>query len=159
MGVITETLSKEIIVKKLRETGANNDIKRIKIIGCGICANLSCSISQGQNQPMTDLLQRPIALKKEMDKLSIHLKEEFPDVTNDYVNGLCVYTKKSDDKIQKMAQDADAIVVMSCPGGLKTVENIVTKDKVVVSGMKVKGFESVAIKRIGFEMYPILHYK
>lgn len=159
MGVITETLPKEIIIKKIKEISTNKDVKKLKIIGCGTCANLSCSISQGNNQPMMDLLNRPIALKKEMDKLSTDLNDIFTEVSNDYITALCVYTKRTENKIKKMIQNVDAIVVMSCPGGLKTVENIASKDKIVVSGMKVKGFESFSIKRVGFKIYPVVNYK
>ncbi|MCR6545987.1 hypothetical protein [Dehalobacterium formicoaceticum] len=141
MPVYSEPLPKDYLCKKLAE----NNSAKICIIGCGVCANISCSLYQGVNQPVMSIFFKPLAMNKEMDHLSNILQNEYHVTDSTVIMGLCKYTKKKEKSIQEVSNGADTVIVMSCPAGLKTVEAVLP-DKKIIHGMKLKGFKSVEFK-------------
>lgn len=143
--VYTEPISTEELInhiEKKNETCVTNDIL---IVGCGVCANISCSYFQNSKLPAMNLLLKPLAIEKEVDKIASRLKEKYITVDTINIMGLCGISEKSERKILQKSKYVDTIIIMGCPGGLKAVESYIHNKKFVM-GMRVKGFVAPKIK-------------
>lgn len=151
MPVYTEPLSKNVLYKRLEE----NNSKKICIVGCGVCANVSCSLYQGKNQPVMSMSGKPLAMERQINRLRKTLqKDDYTVTSTTTVLGLCKYSDKKEKEIQRLSENTDTVIVMSCPAGIKTIETAVP-DKKIVRGMQLKGFKSVEFKWKNFKMYSI----
>jgi len=56
------------------------------------------------------------------------------------------------EQLEKMSEDTEAVVVLSCKAGVSTINNEI-KNKKVVHGMQVKGFKSIKLKIKGFRIF------
>lgn len=143
--IYTEPLSAEKIIEQIEKKNTLGVTNNILIVGCSTCANISCSYYQGGIEPAMSILLKPIAMEKEIEKISSALKRKYKSVDSITIMGLCGVSGGHQRKIGSKAQNADTVIVMSCPGGLKAVEGYVDDKKLIV-GMQVKGFKAPKVK-------------
>lgn len=143
--VYTEPVNVEELIERIERKNDIGITKSILIVGCSVCANISCSYYREEAEPAMSIGLKPLALAKEIEIISPELKKKYDSVDSINIKGLCGISEKSKKKIASKAKDADTIIVMSCPGGLKAVESYFDNKKLVV-GMDVKGFKSPKIK-------------
>lgn len=143
--VYTEPISIEKLIQRIDKKDEERTTKDILIVGCGVCANISCSYYQGGEEPAMSLSLKPIALEKEIEIISEGLKKQYNSVDSINIKGLCGISKRSKRKIVSKADDVDTVIVMGCPGGFKAVESYLD-NKNIISGMDVRGFKSPKIK-------------
>lgn len=143
--VYTEPITAEKLIQQMEKKNNINVTKDILIVGCSVCANISCSYYQGAKEPAMSLLLKPLAIEKEIEKISSELKQKYNSVDSITIKGLCGISSRNEGKIMEKAKDVDTIIIMSCPGGFKAVERYSDNQKLIV-GMRVKGFKSPKIK-------------
>lgn len=143
--VYTEPMTVEQIIQLMEKNNNLGISKDILIVGCSVCANISCSYYAGTTEPAMSLFLKPLAIEKEIEIISSELKKKYDSVDSINIKGLCGISEKSKTKILAKANDADTIIVMSCPGGFKAVERYIDNKKLIM-GMNVKGFKSPKIK-------------
>lgn len=142
MGVYLEPHDRTFVVKKLAQLDKS---KKVAIIGCAACANMSRSSNIENPLPIRDIAMKPVALNVEMDALAKDLSKDHELVKRDHIMAMCSYSDKKEKKIRKIAKDADAVVVLSCAAGIQSVE-LALGHKNVVAGMKLKGFKPIRLK-------------
>lgn len=143
--VYTEPITAEELIQHIEKKNDINVTEDILIVGCSVCANISCSYYQGAKEPAMSLLLKPLAIEKEIEKISSELKQKYNSVDSINIKGLCGISTRSERKIMQKVKDADTIIIMSCPGGFKAVESYLDNQKLIM-GMRVKGFKSPKIK-------------
>ncbi|MEN8906892.1 MAG: hypothetical protein ABF289_13120 [Clostridiales bacterium] len=146
MPIYSVPLSDELILKKVFNS------KKILIIGCGACANISCNIHNNKNEPAFKFFMKPISIHKEISRLSLLLSNKNYEVDYLTLMGLCTDSNSKQKKILTKVKNADTIIVMSCTAGKNTILSTI-KNKHVIHGMKVKGFISIRLKRTGINTY------
>ncbi len=149
MPIYTEPLSDEILLSNLKHS---DETKEILILGCAACANISCNIYHGKNEPAMNVLMKPFSIEREIRRIKSILDKNNYLVDSCTITGLCTSSERKRKNIIKNANGKDTIIVMSCPGGLATVKSVIN-DKKIISGMKVKGFKSVKFKLKGTKIY------
>ena len=145
MPIYSIPLTDEQILKKV------SDGKKIFIIGCSACANISCNIYRGKKEPAFNFFSGPVSMIKEISRIKTLISENNNQVNSMTIMGLCSYSERKGKKIINKMCDADTVIVMSCTGGLNTILSIV-KDRTVIHGMRVKGFKSIQSKRKGINL-------
>ncbi len=141
----TEQIAIEKIIQNIENKNDIGITKNILIVGCGICANISSSTNRGGTKPGMSLLFKPLAIDAEIEELSSKLREKYDSVDSITIKGLCTINARSEHKIKSKVKNADTIIVMSCPSGMKAVETYF-EDKKLIMGMRVKGFQASRIK-------------
>lgn len=63
MPVYTEPFSDEIMLNKL------SSCKNVFLLGCPMCANISCNIYRGNQEPTMNILLKPLSMEKEIIRL------------------------------------------------------------------------------------------
>jgi len=145
MPVYCEPLSDEKIIKGLE--GA----KSVFIIGCGACANISYNIYNGAKEPFANIMKKPLSILKEVNRLEDMLTEKGFKVDSEIKGVLCVQNKKFA-KLSNKINQFDALLVLSCKGGINTVSTL-SNDKKIVAGMQLKGFKSIKPQIKGLHVY------
>lgn len=143
--VYTEPISIEKLIEKLAREDEGKPTKNILVVGCGVCANISCSYYQGREEPAMSLSLKPRALEKEVEIIKEALKDKYESIESVNIKGLCGISDRSKKKILAKIDGVDTVIVMGCPGGLYAVESYLDDIK-IISGMNVKGFKSPKIK-------------
>jgi len=143
--VYTEPLTVEELIQSIEKENNLGITKDILIVGCSVCANISCSIYRGATEPAMSLFMNPLALEKEIERISSELKRKYNSVDSVNIMGLCAVRAKNERKIASKARDADTVIVMSCAGGFKAVEGYLGNRKLIM-GMRVKGFKAIRFK-------------
>lgn len=143
--VYTEPIPAEEIIQHIEKRNDINLTKDILIVGCSVCANISCGYYQGAKEPAMSIFLKPLAIEKEIEKIASKLKENYNSVDSINIKGLCGISTRSERKIIEKSKDTDTIIIMSCPGGLKAVESYLDNKKLIM-GMRVRGFKSPKIK-------------
>lgn len=141
----TETITIDKIIQRIEDKNDLGITENILIVGCAICANISCGSNRGGTEPTMSLLLRPIPLEAEIEMISSELRKKYNSVDFMTVKGLCSTNARTKRKMMAKAKDADTIIVMSCPSGIKAVESYLD-DKKLILGMQVKGFQTAGIK-------------
>lgn len=152
MPIYTEPFSDEILLRNLKDSNGEKKSNKILILGCGACANISCNLYHGENKPATNILMKPYSIERENMRIKILLEKNNYSANFCNIIGLCTFSEKKKKKIEKNSNGKDTVIVMSCPGGIATVRNVIN-DKKIVSGMKVRGFKSVKLKLKGSKFY------
>lgn len=145
MPVYCEPISDEKIIKGLE--GA----KSVFIIGCGACANISYNIYNGAKEPFANIMKKPLSILKEVNRLEDMLTEKGFKVDSEINGVLCIQNKKIE-KISKKVEQFDALLILSCKGGINTFVDL-NNEKKIVPGMQLKGFKSVKLERKGLHIY------
>jgi len=143
--IYTEPVIVEDLIQSIEKKNILGVTKDILIVGCSVCANISCSLYRGATEPAMSVFLKPIAIEKEIERISSELKRKYNSVDSVNIMGLCAVTAKNERKIASKAKDADTIIVMSCPGGFKAVEGYLDNRKLIM-GMRVKGFKTMRMK-------------
>lgn len=141
----TEPIKIETLIQRIEDKNSLGITENILIVGCGICANISCSTNRGGTEPGMSLTFKPLAIEAEIKEVGSKLKEKYNSVESMTIKGLCTLNAGSERKIKAKAKDADTIIVMSCPSGMKAIETYFD-DKKLIMGMRVKGFQASRIK-------------
>lgn len=141
----TEPIAIEKLIQRIEDKNDFCVTKNILIVGCAICANISSSTNRGGTEPGMSLLFKPLAIEADIKEVSSKLKEKYDSVDFMTIKGLCTLNGGSERKIKAKAKNADTIIVMSCPSGMKAVETYID-DKKLIMGMRVKGFQASRIK-------------
>jgi DUF1009 family protein len=128
------------------------DAKRILITGCGACANISCNIYRDRTDPVFRFFLKPVSMIGEISRLKAVLEENKHEVESIILMGLCSGSVQKRKKIMKMAEDQDAVIVMSCTAGKHTVSDAV-RGKRIIHGMQVRGFKSIRMKTVCMNTY------
>jgi len=146
MPIYSEQLENEVLLSKL------DTAKKVSIVGCGACANISYNIAKYSNEPAMNIFRKPYALIKECNLLKNYLKDRNIEAESVNFMSLCVNSKKTRKKLEAIAEDTEALIVLSCKAGVSTINNEI-KNKKIVHGMQVKGFKSIKLKFKGFKIF------
>lgn len=147
MPSYTKGLSDAEILEKV------GDSKKILIIGCGLCANMSLDRDSGSKEPFMNILYKPYAMIKEINRVRALLSNNNYSVGSIYIKGrLCRNSVKNSDKIKKSSEVYDTILVLGCFGGAKTVTNA-TKDKKIIMGRRFKDIMTIGVDVKGLMGY------
>jgi len=145
MPIYCEPISDEKIIKGL------DGSKNVLVIGCGTCANVSYNIYDGGKEPFANIMKKPLAILQEGNRLKSMLIEKGFNVDTVISQGLCVQRKKTK-KISQKINQFDALLILSCKGGIDTFSDF-SESKKIVAGMQLKGFKSVEFERKGLNIY------
>lgn len=127
--------------------------KKILIIGCGICTNMSLNRDSCTKEPFMNVLYKPYAMLKEIKRVSELLSNNNYSVGSIYIKGrLCRNSIKNSDKIKKSSEGYDTILVLGCFGGVKTVTNA-TKGKKIIMGRQFKEIMTIGVNVKGLKGY------
>ena len=129
------------------------DIKKVLILGCPACANISLYIQKAaEGSPMLKPAPtgfKAVSILEEVDRLK-HLFEGKELEVDSWVGryptvALCVLDESTRKKIIKKCQNFEAVIILSCDAGKKSVENTLPGKK-VIAGMSAKGMVNAILK-------------
>ncbi len=141
----TETIDIEKIIQRIEDKNDLGVTENILIVGCAICANISCGANRGGTEPTMSLSLRPIPLEAEIERISSELRKKYKSVDFMTIKGLCSTNARTKRKMISKAENADTIIVLSCPSGMQAVQTYFD-DRKLIMGMRVKGFQTAGIK-------------
>ena len=142
MGVYSIMLPDEKLLK------AVNGLKHIVIVGCGGCAN--DSLAHDKNTPLKMMffeqfglhMAAPDAVMEEANRLNGILKNMDKDVGVAVGTAMCSFSAgEKPDELEwvKACRHAEAVIVLSCTGGVFGVKTRLGKTAKIIPGMKTVG--------------------
>ena len=128
------------------------DTKKVLLIGCPSCANVSCAINRQDDRPVVRLTPtgiKAVCLRDEMLRLRGLLEKRGASVHSWLPNlpgGLCALNEGARKKLFEQGHDGETVVTLSCETGKKNVESILP-DSQVVAAMNARGLLRVVTRR------------
>ncbi len=130
------------------------DAKRVFLIGCPACANMSLYIKKAdEGTPVMTITPtgfKAVSMTEEVDRLSNLFASKGLDVDS-WVGKyplvtLCLVDEGIRNKILEKCQNFETVVILSCDAGTKSVEGILT-GKRVIPGMNASGIVTAISRR------------
>ena len=124
--------------------GDIGDARRILLIGCPACANISYSIHRQGDGPILRFTLtgiKPVCVRDEARRISHLLAQGGASVDSWLPNApgaVCVLDESARKKLLKKGRDSDAVITLSCESGKENAKSIFP-DKKVVCAMNAKG--------------------
>ena len=132
--------------------------KRVFVMGCPVCANMSLYIQKAAEGSATLTLTptgyRAVSMDEEVDRLTKLLVGKGLDVDSwvgKYpVVALCVLDESIRQKIPKKCRDSETVITLCCDAGKKSIERILPGKK-TIPGMNATGIvDAISKKKMGF---------
>jgi len=126
------------------------DAKRILLVGCAMCANMSYAIHK--ELPMYKFTLtgvKALCTADEMHRMARLLAQEGLQVDSwlpSFPTGLCTLAEGARNKLSNKCRDIDTIITLSCETGTKNVEDI-SGSKKVLGAMNARGLVTAVVKR------------
>lgn len=129
---------------------ADRDIKSVLIVPCRFCP--AASLAVRNNEPYLDFPRSGLAtasyerlikkVKRGIENRGVRARVFKSKFIHQFV--LCMWTSRRRNKLMKMAQQYDAMVVMGCEAAVQTVREAVRSTTCrVIPGMKNEGVMSI----------------
>jgi hypothetical protein len=143
MGVYSVIYPDEKIIQRIQ------GFKSVVIFGCEGCANDSIAYDKGY--PMTEITidkktgrekHLPVALYKEANRLKKLLESKSITVRIDSMFAACDISpdkKKQLDEMTKQFSKVEAVIGLTCPGGMLSLKEILPKSVKLIPAMKTLG--------------------
>ncbi len=128
------------------------DTKRVLLVGCPSCANMSCAIHRRDDRPVVRLTPtglKAVCMRDEMLRLRGLLETRGASVGSWLPNlpgGLCALDEGSRKRLFEQGRAGDTVVTLSCETGKKNLESILP-DRKVVGAMNARGLLRVVTRR------------
>jgi hypothetical protein len=147
MAVYCEKRTNEDLLRDIGEAD------RVLLVGCPVCPNFSCAVSQQADGPILKLgltSAKALLLSTEIDRTAELLEEKGASVDSWILSGIpasfCAMSEPNREKLLDRARDRDVVVAFSCESGKRSVESILPNTK-VVGAMHAKGLLRVTTRR------------
>jgi hypothetical protein len=98
--------------------------KKVFLLGCTLCANISYCIHNEMKSPMFQGLEVAVNTKREAKRLKQLMMEKGIQSDSATLIALCCIATKDVKKVLKKTEGCDAIATLSCEFGRRTRRNI-----------------------------------
>ncbi|MFC1896362.1 hypothetical protein ACFL0Q_06845 [Thermodesulfobacteriota bacterium] len=130
------------------------DAKRVFLIGCPACANMSLYIAKAdETKPVMTITPtgfKPVSMTEEVDRLSNLFASKGLDVgfwVGKYpLVTLCVTDEGIRSKLSEKCQEFETVVTLACDAGAKSVAGILT-GKRIIPAMNASGIVNALSRR------------
>jgi len=122
--------------------------KKVLLLGCSLCANISYCIHNRMESPMYQGLEAAVNVKRESKRLKEILAEQ--DIRSDSATliSLCCISRKDVLKVVRKAKACDTVVTLSCEFGRRNTEEYLN-GKRTVGAMKNRGLMRTIVDQKG----------
>jgi hypothetical protein len=128
--------------------GEIGDSKKVFLLGCSLCANISYCIHNHMQTPMYQGLEACINVKREAKRLKQVLAEQGVQTGSATLISLCCISSKDVKKVTRKSAEYDTVVTLSCEFGRRNTEDYLQKKR-VVGAMKNRGLMRTIVDQKG----------
>jgi len=122
--------------------------KKVFLLGCSLCANISYCIHNQMESPMFQGLEMAVNVKREMERLKKVLAERGVEAASATIISLCCISRGDVAKVIKKSRGCDAVATLSCEFGRRNTEDYLN-GKRVVGAMRNRGLMRTIVDQKG----------
>jgi len=122
--------------------------KKVLLLGCSLCANISYCIHNQMESPMFQGLEVAVNVKRESKRLKQVLAEKGIQSESATLISLCCISRKDVLKVIRKSKECDTVATLSCEFGRRNAEDYLN-GKRVVGAMKNRGLMRTIVDQKG----------